>query len=151
MSEKLKVISDRFPDGWWPDIDTMAGWDDLILDIHASIIAIDPDYVPVQVKEKFGGLRYNIEYSSDWAPEQREAINKIIREGEKKSYTICEVCGQAGLLRDGNTAPKSTRTHRLLTLCEQHKDASPWDYSEKSFEETLTDIFDKHILERKNE
>jgi hypothetical protein len=140
----LSIISDRFPPNWHRSIDVMSGWNDLVLQVHNDIMAIDPDYVPVQVKEKFGGLRYYIHYSPQWTKEQYNAVVEIIAFAEQKSFTICEVCGEPGKLRDGRVAPKSKRTHRILTLCDIHMDADPWDYSDISFTEMLQNAIDKN-------
>lgn len=140
----LSVISDRFPPNWYPNIDVMAGWYPLVLQVHNDIMAIKSDYIPVQVKEKFGGLRYYIDYSGEWTDEQLVSVKEIIAFAEQKSFTICEVCGEPSKLRDGRVAPKSKRTGRVLTLCDSHKDADPWDYSDISFIEMLQNAIDKN-------
>ena len=43
----------------------------------------------VQVKEKFGGLRFYLEYSDDY-------INGLVHMAESMSYKTCEVCGNVG-------------------------------------------------------
>ena len=43
----------------------------------------------MQIKEKFGGLRFYVDSATD-------KIYNMIDEAEKKSYTICEVCGKSG-------------------------------------------------------
>ena len=45
----------------------------------------------VQVKEKFGTLRFYTDLSSD-------GMEKLIRKAEKKSCITCEVCGKPGVL-----------------------------------------------------
>lgn len=49
----------------------------------------------VQVKEKFGGLRFYMSLTND-------KISELIREAEKKSVTICEECGESGQIRNGS-------------------------------------------------
>lgn len=51
----------------------------------------------VQVKEKFGGLRFYIDTKSD---EIYDKATKIIHEAEAKSFVICENCGMHGNLRN---------------------------------------------------
>ena len=81
--------------GWYPLVSTLvddlfaAGWDGHLL----------------QVKEKFGGLRFYIS-------EVREYLSKIIFDAEQESVTICDECGGPGKL--GGEAYFSTR-------CEKHK------------------------------
>ena len=56
----------------------------------------------VQVKEKFGGLRFYVHHST---PE----LDDMIEQAEMKSYTTCEYCGKPGKTRSKN--------HWLCTLC----------------------------------
>ena len=81
--------------GWYPLVSTLvddlfaAGWDGEVL----------------QVKEKFGGLRFYIS-------EVREDLSKIIFDAENESVTICDQCGGPGELRGEGY---------LSTRCEKHK------------------------------
>ena len=61
--------------------------------------------VAVQVKEKFGGLRFYIVGGDDY-------IRGLIDFAEAMSYDICEVCGEKGHLR--NDKPW------IRTLCDKH-------------------------------
>lgn len=80
------------------------GWLDLILDMDARLAEADPDYRIVQVKEKFGGLRYYIERDTD-------ATRAIIGDGEARSLRTCQTCGS----QDSTVA---RRTHGwVATLC----------------------------------
>ena len=76
------------------------GWYDLIYDLSAKLeacirnhIKINPndEYYPraVQVKEKFGGLRFYMTSETD-------EMSDFIREAETKSYETCENCGGKG-------------------------------------------------------
>ena len=56
----------------------------------------------VQVKEKFGSLRFYANFSND-------AIESLIREAERQSAKTCELCGA-----DGDLADKG---HWYKTLC----------------------------------
>jgi hypothetical protein len=58
----------------------------------------------LQVKEKFGGLRFYTNFNN-------EAISAIIETAEVESFHTCEVCGQPGKRRgvDG-----------LQTTCDEH-------------------------------
>ena len=54
------------------------------IEIHAS-----------QVKEKYGGLRFYVDSATD-------EIYDLIDQAEKKSFDICEICGELGTLRTDN-------------------------------------------------
>jgi hypothetical protein len=61
-----------------------------------------PPPVASQVKEKFGTLRFYVDYAD-------EEINEWIDEAEKLSAVTCEMCGGAGHLQEGSW---------LRTLCD---------------------------------
>lgn len=80
------------------------GWEPLIRELSEKLVPLveqfNKDYPPkpeemyngfavVQVKEKFGGLRYYTNYSS-------KEINDLIDEYETLSYKTCEICGKPG-------------------------------------------------------
>jgi hypothetical protein len=65
------------------------GWKPLIISLCDNIIAIDDTIEVMQVKEKFGGLRF---YTHNTPPKMRKRILKAI----KQSHKICENCGNPG-------------------------------------------------------
>ena len=72
------------------------GWYNLIDELSAKL---EPHgIVAAQVKEKFGGLRFYVEYPKHLSREQVEEIREMKNEYEQKSYTICEDCGKPGEL-----------------------------------------------------
>jgi hypothetical protein len=62
-----------------------------------------------QIKEKFGDLRFYVGPAPDH-------VHAAIVEAERKSYTICEVCGVSGKSRDGSW---------IKTLCDEHVRKTP--------------------------
>ena len=82
------------------------GWYGLIKNLIEELIAAGWDKKLVQVKEKFGGLRFYIENSDS-------ALYEITSKYEKLSYKVCERCGSEGVLRKGAW---------LKTLCDEHSD-----------------------------
>lgn len=74
------------------------GWYQLLKDLSAKLeeeIAKQKnpdDFFAVQVKEKFGGLRF---YMSS----ETEEMSKFIDEAEKVADVTCEICGKPGTLR----------------------------------------------------
>ena len=81
------------------------GWFDLIDRLSAELIAHDPDAEAVQVKEKFGGLRF---YTGGLIDGGYAIIGKY----EDESYATCEVCGKEGSSRDANS-------YWIRTLCQE--------------------------------
>lgn len=64
------------------------GWYDLIYRLCEDIKQLNPpaDFEVVQVKEKFGGLRFYVNSGT-------EEIYNLISVAEEASLTICETCG----------------------------------------------------------
>lgn len=82
------------------------GWYELIDDLCYAIQShIDykklPQVEAVQVKEKYGGLRFYVNHSDDY-------IDGLISMAESMSYKICEYCGNKG---------KANREGWITTLC----------------------------------
>lgn len=86
------------------------GWIKILEDLHARISSVYPDYKIIQIKEKFGGLRY---YISPIPANLHDTIQGYIREAEDQAEKTCETCGAPGSLS------KSERGW-LKTVCDQH-------------------------------
>jgi hypothetical protein len=95
-STEIKELAQRIKDGWWKNIDIDEGWHQIVLDCHKELLAIDPNYIPLQVKEKFGGLRYYIEISDSCR--EPKALGKIISKYEEIAARTCEATGGPGVL-----------------------------------------------------
>lgn len=80
------------------------GWLHLIINLIEELIAAGWDREVVQVKEKFGGLRF---YTNSAPEGGYDIINKY----EALSQETCEICGEKGKLRD---------TGWMRTLCDEH-------------------------------
>ena len=76
------------------------GWYELIFELSKSLeklILELPEkerehYYAMQVKEKFGSLRFYVSYGTD-------EMFTLIDEAETRSESICEVCGKPGIMR----------------------------------------------------
>lgn len=84
------------------------GWFDLIYQLSKDIFSIVQHFeidkekninFPCvgQVKEKFGGLRFYMDYCHNL-----DLIAELISEAENESFKICEACGLPGKLITGN-------------------------------------------------
>ena len=98
MSHNLMCFGFDHEDGWF-DLE----WR-LCEDLEKLV---DKDYKLMQVKEKFGTLRWYSNHNS-------EEAGKRINQAENESSRTCEVCGNPGI----------TRTDRswLRTLCDKCND-----------------------------
>jgi len=95
------------------------GWTELLEILFCTIDQIlkkydapDGAFEIVQVKEKFGGLRCYYEWNGSWRNHKivDKEIHGVVRQAEKTSFTICELCGNPGqTMNDGWT----------VTLCDE--------------------------------
>jgi hypothetical protein len=97
LSEKISPLVKTF------NAEMQKEWDALS-DEENKLDPEPPIFGVVQVKEKFGGLRYYTNYYT-------KEIQDIIDEYENKSYDVCEVCGQPGEIRN---------LPWIRTLCQKH-------------------------------
>jgi hypothetical protein len=70
-------------------IDCGPGWKTIVFDCHNELLAIDPDYKILQIKQKFNGLRYYFTSDSD---RHREMLT-IAQKYETLSFSIDEQTG----------------------------------------------------------
>ncbi|MGN0494768.1 MAG: hypothetical protein ACI4GW_00935 [Lachnospiraceae bacterium] len=122
-----------------------SGWYDILYDCCTEIMkkyeeyGVEIDFVPVQIKEKFGTLRFYYGYedapcgiaafdfigsgmSVRFEPENgkeglkeklRKEIAEIVRNAEERSKTTCEWCGT-----NDTAILRSNLGGRVLTLCD---------------------------------
>jgi hypothetical protein len=85
------------------------GWYDIIDRLSARLEPLGT-VEAAQVKEKFGALRFYLDYTSPMDEEQRKEVFKIVGEAEAESERTCEDCGKPAKLRSID--------YWLTTLCE---------------------------------
>jgi len=108
MNGKLeKMLEDEFPFmRRAPGCDCGNGWFELLRGFCADIAmaykkrGFEPDIDILQIKEKFGQLRfyYSAGFERDGGKLSKE-LDRIVRKWEKESLTVCELCGAKGSLR----------------------------------------------------
>jgi hypothetical protein len=69
------------------------GWIPIVVELDQKMAEVAPEYELVQVKEKFGGLRF---YTGVVNKDHYDAVNALIAEAEKKAAVTCDECGQPG-------------------------------------------------------
>lgn len=87
------------------------GWYDLIDNLSAKLEAYGGKVEAVQVKEKFGGLRF---YLGAIDSEYADEIYEHVRKAEELSYKTCEQCGKPGGPKGGGW---------VRTLCDDCRDS----------------------------
>lgn len=81
------------------------GWLQIVRDLIEELIAAGWNRELCQVKEKFGGLRFNTN-------EMPSACWPIVRKHEDVAYSTCETCGKPGTIR--------TDRSWMQVLCDEH-------------------------------
>lgn len=79
------------------------GWTKILESLIEDLFKLGWDGTILQIKEKFGGLRWYIGNSN-------EKVFERIAQAEKESYKTCEYCGKKGKLR--------TDRSWIKTLCD---------------------------------
>ncbi|MDP3792932.1 MAG: hypothetical protein Q8Q89_04375 [bacterium] len=88
------------------------GWFGLIKELCEKLRVLNlKDFRVLQVKEKFGGLRF---YVNCVELEKAEEAYRLIDEAESKSLTVCEECGKPG---------KPNKIGWIKTLCDNCRKA----------------------------
>ena len=93
-----------------------SGWHPMIIELIEKLAELDTekDLKIFQIKEKFAGLRVYLEGGAT------EEMYNLIDDTEKKSYTVCEICGEAGIVRND--------IGWIKTLCDKHYNEIPNEY-----------------------
>lgn len=88
------------------------GWLDLVNDTLHSIVTLDPHYEVLQIKQKYGELRWYGESSYEYGTPKAMVIGSLVNDAEQRSKTICEQCGLPGKLQSKN--------RWYFTACDKH-------------------------------
>ena len=103
MNQQERI--DYIDKGW-----TGEGWLPIIKELNEKLSVLDPTYSILQIKEKFGGLRYYFGISKSNENHQEDA-QALASQYEALSYSICEYCGSK------ENVSTEGRPHWVLTLC----------------------------------
>jgi hypothetical protein len=100
--ELEKVLVDRGAyDVWFPE-----SWTSIIEEIHNKLVGLDPKYRTIQIKQKFGGLRF---YFSTENYDHAQEMQDFVDQKESQSYKICIDCGKP-----------STKYSGFYAVCDKH-------------------------------
>lgn len=91
--------------------ETPTGWDVEVRNLVFKMVIAGWKGKALQVKEKFGGLRFYWSHLEETEEEERK-IEELIREAELKIEKICVVCGE----------PAAGKSHKgwISPFCEIH-------------------------------
>lgn len=108
LEELLTKYDVPHPEGgsWLP-----LGWGAIVDNLIEDLIALGWDKGLLQVKEKFGGLRFYITQSDT-------ELHERIRKAMDASRQTCTTCGEPGI-------PRSIQSTWIETTCQRHSHALP--------------------------
>lgn len=112
MSWKDELNSKRRADGWYGCIAPDA-WRKIVEETDEMLAYLDPEYKILQVKEKYGTLRYYFGTTCEYDSIEYRIMEAITESAEAKSARICEVCGKWG--------ETDWEANWVRTLCEEHR------------------------------
>lgn len=95
---KIENLKNRIPKIYGNYIDVDEGWYQIVIDCDNELLEIDANYIPLQIKQKFGTLRYYVEPSIPGDASLVTALNSITSKYEALSTGICEATGLKGVL-----------------------------------------------------
>jgi hypothetical protein len=96
LNAQVEKLKEKISSGWMQVIQVDEGWYQLVVDCDRELSLFDPHYEILQVKEKFGGLRYYIKPSETCYEPRR--LHDIISKYEEVAAKTCEATGKPGVL-----------------------------------------------------
>jgi hypothetical protein len=89
------------------------GWFDIVWRLCEDLepLVAGHEFKVLQVKEKFGGLRFYVRFDGLRLSHADDAISRRIGAAMEESFHTCEVCGKPGELREERS---------IKTLCDEH-------------------------------
>jgi hypothetical protein len=79
-----------------PQLEIGPGWARLVSDLARELGDIAPGYVVIQVKEKFGGLRFYAIQPPESGERSLARFQQAIRDAEDRAEVTCDECGDEG-------------------------------------------------------
>jgi hypothetical protein len=120
--ELKKKLMSEFPTLYTDELFDLSvgdGWFDLLHDLSKKILEFDDEVKVLQIKEKFGTLRFYTTATND-------AVYSVIREAEKRSSVTCENCG------DVEDTKLDATTGWAKTLCLECREKTKREHEQKT-------------------
>ena len=95
---QVEALKEKISPSFGKYINIDEGWYQIVVDCDKELTVIDPNYQILQIKEKFGGLRFYMTPCNNTTKEQRDKMYEVISRYEAKAAQTCEATGQPGVL-----------------------------------------------------
>lgn len=124
MSWQKDLTEARCKTPGWYGCSVPEGWKNVVEETNRLLAELDPFYEIMQIKEKFGALRYY--YHSNANATTQELMKIVVDYAELWSVRTCEVCGSCslksnpskGIEWDSTAVLKSTEGGWFKTICD---------------------------------
>lgn len=93
---QVQKLKEKIAPEYIQTIQVDEGWYQLVIDCDRELSLFDPNYKIIQVKEKFGELRYYVKPSETCYEPRR--LHDIISKYEEIAARTCEATGKPGVL-----------------------------------------------------
>ncbi len=93
---QVQKLKEKISPEYIQTIQVDEGWYQLVIDCDRELSLFDPHYKIIQVKEKFGELRYYVKPSETCYEPRR--LHDIIAKYEEIAAKTCEATGKPGVL-----------------------------------------------------
>lgn len=95
--KEITYLYDRFKERGAFDVSFPSGWVPLLQSLNKILNRLDCDYRVLQIKDKFGGLRFYFKPSEHLDVDVKNAMGVLVRAAEAASYEVCSYCGGRGV------------------------------------------------------
>lgn len=97
MSDIRTKLQKRFEKGYSTEIAFGKGWDSILEDLHEQLMFLDRKYTIVQIKEKYGTLRFYLGHGGRSKNVAVRLMHLAVDHAEYLSAHTCEECGSSSV------------------------------------------------------
>ena len=119
---KIEKIRDRILPSFGKYISVDEGWYQIVVDCDDELSVLDPDYKVIQIKQKFGILRYYFQPSVPANKDLTDAMHAVVRKYLIESSKTCEATGKPGVLMSSPRGYLRTLNPKYAKKTKQYKD-----------------------------
>ena len=117
-AEKSELMKQHEPEDYECEMSIAKVWEVIVHRLTEQIESINSEFIIVQVKEKFGGLRYYMQFGEDATRPEKECVYLLIEKAEHEASVTCECCGT-----QRQVERKSLSWGWVVTLCSECRPA----------------------------